>query len=130
MSICSLFSKEEQIDILWSVRRVKQKYNELGIPSKKQYYFRELAIQYHLARRIKSQIKELSRLKINSTELTMYSEIADLFSVNRSVVSRYLKSYLEPRDYKYKELLGRREGGSKGGNNGDKTKNFRNTGNS
>lgn len=92
MSIYTLFTKEEQMDILWRVRRIKQKYEQNCTPKKRQFYFTEFANEdYRLVERLEEQVRKNEKGLLNTKDLTTNIEIADLFSVRISAVDDYLR---------------------------------------
>lgn len=122
--INSLYSIEEQISIIWDVRRIKQEYEQDRTPKKRRFYFKNLAESYGLLDRIKTQLAGYPEQ--NQEDLATKDEIADLFDVHRSSVIRYFNKHLQisPEDLKDYESICRMQGSRRGGENGS-TKGYR-----
>ena len=90
MAIDNLFNKQEQIDILWSVRRINRQYDVEGVSRNRRFYFRQLADKYEIVQRLKSQIDAYKSQALTQEELTTNPEIANLFCVRTSTVEAYL----------------------------------------
>lgn len=90
MAIDSLFTKEEQIDILWKVKEVKQEYERQGTSKNRKFYFTKFADKYDLIGRLDQQVEDYKRGIISQEELTTNSEIACLFGVRINSVDSYL----------------------------------------
>jgi hypothetical protein len=90
MAIDTLFTKDEQIDILWSVRRAKIEYGAQGTSKSRMYYFSSIADQYNLLQRLKKQVEDYKNEQLIQEDITTNSEIADLFQVKINAVESYL----------------------------------------
>lgn len=98
MAIDTLFTKSEQIDILWSVRRKQQEYEEQGVSKNRRFYFRQLAEKYALTERLKQQVQNYKTGSVKPEELTTNTEIAELFAVRISAVESYLSTKTRQSD--------------------------------
>jgi len=128
MAINRLYRRAEQEWIEADISQEKARYN--GISKKAVRYFKERAETYNLYERVLSQIKAHKAGILEAEYLTTNKEIAELFGVCRSSVSRYLENLAlksgKSEDFKEREHVLRSAGGSKGGKNGNKTANFKN----
>jgi hypothetical protein len=66
----------------------------------------------------------------NNIELPTKEDIARLFGVKKSSVTRYLQEIITSQALKDYEALCRQQGSSRGGKNGNKAANFKSSGNS
>jgi len=127
MAIDKLYLRVEQEFIAKDIESERAKYN--GFHKKAVRYFREKAGSYHLYQRVSNQIKAWKAGILEPEEMTTNSEIARLFKVSRSAVSRYLEEKAlendEIENFRERIKILRCAGGYKGGKNGDKAANFK-----
>lgn len=127
MAIDEWFQDAEEISSL-AIARILE-CEAKGVPKNKRYYLREFDEKYHLTQRIENQIAAYRRGEIKSDKLTSNVYLAEILAVERSTISRYLRTKLSPSDFQERQKLLRQAGSSREGKNGDKTKNFKSSGN-
>jgi len=120
MAIDKLYRRAEQDWIEADILQEKAKYT--GTPRKAVRYFRRKAEEYHLFERAKNQFNAYKTSILSEEELTTNEEIAKLFHVVHSTVSRYLEDLArksgKSEDFKDRAEILRCAGGSRGGRNG------------
>ena len=113
----AIFTLEEQIDIVWEIGGIIQKYEGDKVHEKRRYYFLSFAEKYALAHRVTHQLEAYRKDILRGEELATNEDLANLFLVGRSTVSRYLQNKLSPQDFKDRAALLREVGGARGGSN-------------
>jgi DNA invertase Pin-like site-specific DNA recombinase len=99
-------------------------------PKKCYFYSKILEPKYHLTNRFVNQFTRYKRLEVFEDRITTTTELADYLKIARSTISRPIKEVMGEKDYKEMIALYKKLGGSRGGKNGDKTANFKGSGNS
>lgn len=133
MAIDGLFSAEELAKMLEVAEQERTKAEEKGEGMKRCYFYsRILDIEYHLTQRFINQFERCKKYPINLQRITTISELADYLKIARSTISRPIKAKMKGRERDYKDMIHfyKTLGGSRGGNNGNKAANFKNSANS
>jgi predicted transcriptional regulator len=119
MTINRLYRTREQEWIMADIQIARAR--QAGTASKAIRYFKEKAETYNLFTRVYNQIRAYNAKIINVENLTTNEEIAELFGVYRSSVSRYFDEKAltlgVDKDFKDRISILRSAGGAKGGAN-------------
>ena len=133
MTIDGLFSAGELAKMLEVAEQERTKARENGESMKRCYFYsRILDRDYRLTQRFINQFDRYRKYPLDPQQITTITELADYLKISRSTISRPIKAKMKGRERDYKDMIQfyKSLGGSRGGKNGDKSANFKSSGNS